>query len=280
MWPEIILTSSGQSFFGKIFSAKSFCLHEKCCAEVLSQGTTMIQLPVPTPLRHLRREWTNMSVFVLDGELWDSWKSGAVLHKCFSHSSSLPVTRSPWPTAAVSCCPCPGSASWPEHRGVRLLSVSLQPSPSQKLSVSAPTCSSVLTHRSSMWEHTCYSSSQSGSSVGLRLLGPRDINTYNSHLPNTLIFTFSQPFQSSCNIPCGWGPARCLPEWTQLGCSTKSPVEGHAPVPLEMAFIPDWRLEGSLSPHFKEPPSIWQLGVSPCMMWKSYSQQFQAFWSS
>lgn len=135
MWPEIILTSSGEYFFLKIFSAEGFCLHEKYCAEVLSQGTTMMQLPMPAPLRNLRREWTNMSVFVLDGELWDSLKSGAVLHKCLSHSPSLPVTSSPWPTAAVNCCACTGSASWPEHRGVRYF-VSL---------------SSLLPARSSLW---------------------------------------------------------------------------------------------------------------------------------
>lgn len=171
MWPEIILTSSGESFFGKIYSAKSFCLHEKYCAEVLSQGTTMMQRPMPAPLRNLRREWTNMSVFVLDGELWDSQKSDAVLHKCFSHSSSLPVTSSPWPTAAVNCCPCSG---WSRTQRCEVLCISLQLSPSQKLSVSIPTfppCSDI--------DNPCRSRLViPAPRVGALLdSGPRDINT-------------------------------------------------------------------------------------------------------
>lgn len=59
-----------------------------------------------------------------------------------------------------------------------------------------------------------------------------------------------------------------------------SPRDRHVPAPLEMAFIRDWRMERSLSPHFKEPPPLWQLVVTPWMTWKSYSQQFPAFWSS
>lgn len=134
---KLFLPAQGNTFFGKIFSAESFCLHEKYCAEVLSQGTKMMQLPMPAPLRNLRREWTNMSVFVLDGELWDSQKSGAVLHKCFSHSP-FPASDElslAYSSSALALAQLPGQNT--EVWGTLCLS---QSAPSQKLSVSTPTC--------------------------------------------------------------------------------------------------------------------------------------------
>lgn len=53
---------------------------------------------------------------------------------CAPQMLPLPLTSCPWPTAAVNCCPCTGSAPWPQHSDVRPLYVPLQPSPSQKLS--------------------------------------------------------------------------------------------------------------------------------------------------
>ena len=158
-------------------------------------------------------------MFALDGELWDSIKSGAVQLPCLwqelLHKTLLPQL---FPTSGKlflaysssellpPSCPCTGSASWPESRGVRLSSVSLHPFPTQKLFMSIPTCSSTLRHKVEIicvGVYLLFQLPRIGALLdsGWLVLEYREILTHIIPTsPNRLIFKFSQSFQSFSNI--------------------------------------------------------------------------------